>query len=287
MKKLLLICSILFLGNPFFSQTYDLITVTNNGVNGVIETISGVAMTVITKNNGANNTSFLASAPVFGTNGVVFHGASSINTEEMIISFDAAVNVSSIRVISTQTHTRTWTFTPTGGSNSAVAETGTFATSTDVTLGFIGVTEITITSNFTGGLQEQMVFDQLTLAAACTDPDVPSVLSATPSTICTGSNSTLSWIGALNDATVWHVYTTSCGVTQLTTTTSNSLVVTPGANTTYFIRGEGGCVTPGSCGQVGVTVNTIPSTPTISAGGATTFCTGGSVTLTSSSASGN
>jgi hypothetical protein len=35
------------------------------------------------------------------------------------------------------------------------------------------------------------------------------------------------------------------------------------------------------------TVNSIPSTPTITAGGPTSFCTGGSVTLTSSSASGN
>src|SRR5205085_7763802 len=36
-----------------------------------------------------------------------------------------------------------------------------------------------------------------------------------------------------------------------------------------------------------VTVNPTPATPTIGAGGPTTFCTGGSVTLTSSSASGN
>ncbi|MEN9304571.1 MAG: hypothetical protein RL264_3000, partial [Bacteroidota bacterium] len=36
-----------------------------------------------------------------------------------------------------------------------------------------------------------------------------------------------------------------------------------------------------------VTVNPTPTTPTISAGGPTTFCSGGSVTLTSSSATGN
>src|SRR5205807_3087793 len=36
-----------------------------------------------------------------------------------------------------------------------------------------------------------------------------------------------------------------------------------------------------------VTVNPIPATPTITPGGPTTFCAGGSVTLTSSSASGN
>ena len=38
---------------------------------------------------------------------------------------------------------------------------------------------------------------------------------------------------------------------------------------------------------IAVTVNALPSTPVITAGGATTFCTGGSVVLTSSSANGN
>ena len=39
--------------------------------------------------------------------------------------------------------------------------------------------------------------------------------------------------------------------------------------------------------SVAVTVTPTPATPTITPGGPTTFCTGGSVTLTSSSASGN
>jgi len=46
-----------------------------------------------------------------------------------------------------------------------------------------------------------------------------------------------------------------------------------------------GCTSAG--GTTSVTVNATPSTPTITPGGPTTFCTGGSVTLTSSSASGN
>src|SRR5213076_2329256 len=47
-----------------------------------------------------------------------------------------------------------------------------------------------------------------------------------------------------------------------------------------------GCTSPASAATA-VTVNPIPATPTIGAGGPTTFCTGGSVTLTSSSATGN
>ncbi|NQX96347.1 MAG: HYR domain-containing protein [Flavobacteriales bacterium] len=118
------------------------------------------------------------------------------------------------------------------------------------------------------GSQEEFVFDDIIvkgIAAVCTDPDIP-VITSTPSIICPGSSSTLTWTGNLNDATAWHVYTSSCGVTQLTTTTSNSLVVTPGATTTYYIRGEdgAGCVdeSTGLCGSVTVIVQDITN-PTI------------------------
>src|ERR1051325_7109967 len=45
------------------------------------------------------------------------------------------------------------------------------------------------------------------------------------------------------------------------------------------------CTSP--AGTTNVVVNPVPATPTITPGSSTTFCTGGSVTLTSSSASGN
>src|SRR5439155_2704161 len=47
-----------------------------------------------------------------------------------------------------------------------------------------------------------------------------------------------------------------------------------------------GCTSAASAPTT-VVVNPIPATPTITPGSATTFCAGGSVTLTSSSASGN
>ncbi|WP_157812225.1 Ig-like domain-containing protein [Polaribacter sp. ALD11] len=154
------------------SQTFDLTpaTTTDNTPTDVTETISGITMTIVTKNSGANNTA-IANVPAFGTNQIAFHNSGSTNTEEMIISFSIPVNVNTIRVISAQTiHSRTWTFTPTGGTNTAVNETNTFASSTDVALGFIGVNSITITSNFSGGNQEQIVFDQLTLGSVNNAP---------------------------------------------------------------------------------------------------------------------
>jgi dienelactone hydrolase len=90
--------------------------------------------------------------------------------------------------------------------------------------------------------------------ATCNNPDVPTV-TFSPATVCDGSNATLTISGNLNDATRWSVYTGSCGGTLVDTTSGSTIIVTPSApNTTYFIRGEGGCVTPGSCGQVTITV---------------------------------
>lgn len=88
---------------------------------------------------------------------------------------------------------------------------------------------------------------------ACTEPTVPTI-SATNSGICNGESTTLSVAtGTLNDATDWTWYSTSCGGTALGTGTS--ITVSPTATTDYFVRGEGGCATAGTCGSTTITVN--------------------------------
>jgi hypothetical protein len=84
------------------------------------------------------------------------------------------------------------------------------------------------------------------------NPDIPT-LSASPATICGAGSSTLSIIsGSLGDATDWHWYSGSCGGTFIGTGTS--IVVAPVATTTYYVRGEGGCLTLGGCAEVTVNV---------------------------------
>ena len=103
-----------------------------------------------------------------------------------------------------------------------------------------------------------------TFSSSVVDPDVPSAISATPATTsCPGDSSTIAWTGSLNDATAWHIYDDSCGGNELTTTTSNTIDVTPSQTTTYYIRGEGGGVTAGSCGTVTVTVTPDTTPPTV------------------------
>ena len=97
----------------------------------------------------------------------------------------------------------------------------------------------------------------VTCVAPCNNPLLFSV-SASPTTICIGEDALISIQGSLNDATHWSIYTGSCGGTLLGTTVAGSFNVTPTfPSTTYYVRGEGGCVTPGTCLNTTVTVNSI------------------------------
>ena len=113
-----------------------------------------------------------------------------------------------------------------------------------------------------------------TCAPLCNASDVPTVTS-NPTTVCDGSTATLTITGNLNDASKWYIYTGSCGGTIVDSTANSTYVVTPtGPSTTYFIRGEGNCVIPGSCGNV--TVNVLPA---ITGSVTNTICNNGSVVV--------
>ncbi|MBK8492614.1 MAG: choice-of-anchor D domain-containing protein [Saprospirales bacterium] len=89
-------------------------------------------------------------------------------------------------------------------------------------------------------------------AFECIEPDIPT-LSTTDNNVCPNTLLTLSVAsGNLNDATDWVWYDDVCGGNQAGTGTS--IMVSPTSTTTYFVRGEGGCVTPGSCGEITITV---------------------------------
>jgi N-acetylneuraminic acid mutarotase len=116
----------------------------------------------------------------------------------------------------------------------------------------------------------------------CIAPTTPT-LSTTSSTNCGAQNTTLSIASRiLNSATNWQWYSGSCGGTSVGSGTS--IVVAPSVTTTYYARGEGGCVTPGSCASITITVNQLPTTPTLSAIPAS-VCNGGSTTINITSGS--
>ncbi|MEO6304317.1 MAG: T9SS type A sorting domain-containing protein [Bacteroidia bacterium] len=94
----------------------------------------------------------------------------------------------------------------------------------------------------------------LNTVAQCVQPTIPSVNSVTN---CSGQNSTLTCNGTLNNATNWVWYTGSCG--GILVGTGTQLIVSPTVTTTYFVRGEGGCVIPGPCATSSVSVLQSPS----------------------------
>ncbi len=91
----------------------------------------------------------------------------------------------------------------------------------------------------------------------CTNPSIPTI-NASSTTHCGTQSTTLSiTAGDLYDATNWQWYSGTCGGTAVGTGTS--VTVSPSETTIYFARGEGGCVTPGACAAVTITVHTLPS----------------------------
>ena len=153
-------------------------------------------------------------------------------------------------------------------SNAAGTVTATVAASCTATVGANNVTLQVADSQ--GGL------NTATLVVNVSDPGTPTITPGGPTTFCAGGSVLLTSSAASGNQ--WNL---------------NGNPIGGATNTTYSATASGsytvvlfGCPAATSAATV-VTVNPIPATPTITPGGPTTFCAGGSVMLTSSSASGN
>jgi hypothetical protein len=127
-----------------------------------------------------------------------------------------------------------------------------------------GSTRSTVTFATSAGIQYYVLVTgsgtssgkyRLSMTCVCNPPTLPTV-SVSPSTPqCAGTPRTLSITGgSLNSATTWEWRADSCSGSMMVGT-GTSISVNPSFSRTYFVRGVGGCVTPGTC--TSVTVNVI------------------------------
>src|SRR5664280_93002 len=140
--------------------------------------------------------------------------------------------------------------------------TGATTPTINVTIGGIYTVRVT---NANGCQSEQSVATVVTVNAL---PATPTIIAGGPVTFCAGGNVTLT--SSAGTSYLW-----SNGATTL------SINVTTSGSYTVQVKNASGCQSAASAATV-VTVNALPITPTITASGPTTFCAGGSVTLTSS-----
>jgi subtilisin-like proprotein convertase family protein len=124
--------------------------------------------------------------------------------------------------------------------------------------------------NQDGGQLDSWALDLcFTPSTPCNNPTTPTLSGTTA--ICAGGNTTLSVAtGTLNDATDWQWYSGSCGGTSVGSGTTFNAT----AAGTYFVRGEGGCVTPGTCTSITVTQTNVNNATTTSGSTITATQTG-------------
>lgn len=98
--------------------------------------------------------------------------------------------------------------------------------------------------------------------STCVDPIIASVTSSSPQ-ICAGETVTITVNGSLGTASMWNLYSSSCGGTLVASNTTGVFELTPAQTTTYYVRSEGGCDPMTTCFPVTVNVKVVNTEVTL------------------------
>lgn len=98
------------------------------------------------------------------------------------------------------------------------------------------------------------------------NPSTPTIMASGSTTFCTGNSVTLS--SSTNNSYLWN-----------NGSTTQNITISASGNYSVKVANGFGCTATST--TTNITVNSLPSTPTITANGSTTFCPGNSVTLSS------
>ncbi len=222
-----------------------------------------------------NNTNFtFGTTPSFtgSTSLTVCQNASATAINSNLTITDAATSATETwSIVTPPAHGSLSGFTTTAAANgSSVTPSGLTYTPTG---GYSGSDQFIIQVNNGSATANQTV--NVTVTAL---PSTPTISAGSSTTFCTGGSVTLTSSSASGNQ--WSLNGSPIG--GATNQTYNAT-----SSGTYTVQVTSGSCTSAASSGTTVTVNTIPATPSILAGGPTTFCQGGSVLLTSSSGSGN
>ena len=176
------------------------------------------------------------------------------------VTYCAGATASALTATASPSCTLKWYTVATGGTGSAIAPTPSTATAGTTTY---YVSQINGAANESSRTAINVIVNPL---------PAPTVSAVSAITFCSGGSVAL-FTGTYSTY-LW---------SNAATTQSNTVSVSGSESVT--VTDINGC--QATSAPTIVTVHPLPSVPTVSAGGATTFCTGGSVVLTSSYASGN
>ncbi len=95
----------------------------------------------------------------------------------------------------------------------------------------------------------------ITFDGPCIDP-VINDLAVANNPLCPDSSTTIVVSGELNRAETWVLYAGGCPGTEIDRNPEGRFTVSPIENTTYSVRGEGGCITPGNCETITLSMAT-------------------------------
>ena len=130
----------------------------------------------------------------------------------------------------------------------------------DLSANIGGVIQLIIEFDTNAGTEEMHIdnvsFSQGSIGEPmCTDPDLPT-LTHIPNPVCEGLPFTLGISGSLNDASTWKIYSDMAATQLIDSTSANEYYLNNAqSGLEYFVRGEGGCVTPGSLASISITLN--------------------------------
>lgn len=149
---------------------------------------------------------------------------------------------------------------------------------------YVGNSSVWISFKNNGGNGNNIYIDNINVSGVAGTPTAPvASFTSTNQTICAGQSVTYTSTSSNNPTSYSWSFP---GGTPSSSTSASQVVTYPTAgtyNVTLTATNAGGSNASNQTGYV--TVNAVPAAPTITAGGTTTFCQGGSVTLTSSAGS--